>query len=134
MTRSPSPEDVARRLIAGITARRFDDVWPLYAEDVVVELPYAIPAPQRFDGRAAMRAHFADAGDLPLRLRADNIVVHATTDPERIVVEYDYAGEVTTTGKTFVSRNIIVLRVRDGAIVESRDYHDHRAFAEALTP
>jgi ketosteroid isomerase-like protein len=28
--------------------------------------------------------------------------------------------------------NVIVMRVRDGKIVESRDYHDHAAIGEAL--
>jgi ketosteroid isomerase-like protein len=126
------PQEVIRRLIDGITSRDFEALWNLYAEDVVVEIPYAIPDPQRIEGRSAIREHFAGGVDMPIRMRAENIVVHETADPEVIVTEYDYVGEVTTTGKSFVSRNIIVMRVRDGHIVESRDYHDHRAFAEAF--
>jgi ketosteroid isomerase-like protein len=121
-----------RRLIDGITSRDFESLWQLYAEDVVVEIPYAIPEPNRIEGRSAIREHFAAGADMPIRMRAENIVMHETADPEVIVTEYDYVGEVTTTGKSFVSRNIIVMRVRDGHIVESRDYHDHRAFAEAF--
>jgi ketosteroid isomerase-like protein len=126
------PQEVMRRLIDGITSRDFESLWQLYAEDVVVEIPYAIPEPNRIEGRSAIREHFAAGTDMPIRMRAENIVMHETADPEVIVTEYDYVGEVTTTGKSFVSRNIIVMRVRDGHIVESRDYHDHRAFAEAF--
>jgi hypothetical protein len=58
--------------------------------------------------------------------------VHETADPEVIVAEFDYVGHVATTDTTFRVANIQVLRIRDGLIVESRDYHDHLAFAHAL--
>jgi ketosteroid isomerase-like protein len=38
---------------------------------------------------------------------------------------------VTTTGRSFEARCIFVVRVRDGLIVESRDYVDHVALARA---
>jgi ketosteroid isomerase-like protein len=60
------------------------------------------------------------------------VVVHETTDPEVIVAEFDYDGRITTTGRTFTIRNIFVLRVRDGLIVESRDYANHLVLADAL--
>lgn len=46
-----------------------------------------------------------------------------------MIGEFDYDGRVTTTGHTFRVANIQVLRVRDGRIVSSRDYHDHLALA-----
>ncbi|MFA1544141.1 nuclear transport factor 2 family protein [Actinomadura monticuli] len=68
----------------------------------------------------------------PLELRAWNAVVHDTADPEVIVAEFDYDGRVTATGRTFRVANLQVLRVRDGLIVETRDYHDHPGLARAL--
>jgi ketosteroid isomerase-like protein len=59
-------------------------------------------------------------------------VVHDTADPEVIVGEFDYHGQVSTTGRTFQVPNIQVLRIRDGQIVSSRDYHDHLALAAAV--
>jgi ketosteroid isomerase-like protein len=59
-------------------------------------------------------------------------VVHETDDPEVIVAEFDYDGLITTTGHAFRFSNVQVLRVRDGLIVETRDYHDHRALARAF--
>jgi ketosteroid isomerase-like protein len=126
------PSEVMRRLIDGVTGRDFAPLADLYAEDTVVTHPHGIPAPTRIEGREAVRKHFAAGPDIPLRMRAENVVMHETADPEVIVTEYDYVGEATTTGRSFVSHNIVVTRVRDGLIVESRDYHDHYAITEAL--
>ena len=46
-----------------------------------------------------------------------------------IVAEYDYDAESVETGKTDVTANIQVLRIRDGLIVHSRDYHDYLRLA-----
>jgi ketosteroid isomerase-like protein len=59
-------------------------------------------------------------------------VVHDTGDPEVIIAEFDYHGQVTPMGPLFEVANVQVLRVRDGRIVASRDYHDHLAIAAAL--
>jgi ketosteroid isomerase-like protein len=48
-----------------------------------------------------------------------------------IVAEFDYAGTVLETGEAFTVPCVFVLRVRDGLIVESRDYIDHVAMARA---
>jgi ketosteroid isomerase-like protein len=47
-----------------------------------------------------------------------------------VIGEFDYQG-TTGTGRPFRVSNIFVLRVRDGLIVESRDYGDHPALAAA---
>jgi ketosteroid isomerase-like protein len=49
-----------------------------------------------------------------------------------IIAEFDYDGLALNTGRSFRASNIQVLRVRDGRIIESRDYHDHAAMAAAL--
>lgn len=122
------------RLIGGISSGGWPELSALYAEDAVVEQPFAIPpAPRRLDGRDAVHAHFCAAAGGPLRLTARNVVAHETADPEVIIAEFDYDGLVTTTGRTFTVANIQVLRVRDGLIVHTRDYHDHHALGEALS-
>jgi ketosteroid isomerase-like protein len=115
-----------------VTGRGWDSLPALYAEDTVVDHPMAIPAPTRIAGREGIRRHFDMARGLPLELSARNVVVHETTDPEVIVAEFDYDGRITTTGRTFTIHNIFVLRVRDGLIVESRDYANHLVLADAL--
>ena len=126
------PSQVFARLSQGITDRRWLELPELYAEDVVVDMPFAAPTPIRLHGREEVRTHFAAAADGSLSLQARNVVVHETADPEVIVAEFDYVGHVATTDTTFRVANIQVLRIRDGLIVESRDYHDHLALAHAL--
>jgi ketosteroid isomerase-like protein len=127
-----TPTEIATRLLDGISARRWEELAELYADDAVVELPFAAPGPTRLTGRADIHAHFVTAAAGPLAFIADHVLIHRTEDPEVVVSEFEYAGRVATTGKPFRFRNIQVVRVRDGKIVESRDYHDHRAIARAL--
>jgi len=132
MDGSPSPAEVFGRLITGISEGRWHELADLYAEDVVVEMPMD-PHRTRLDGREAVRQRFAAAADGWFELRAHDVIVHATTDPEVVIAEFEYGGLNRTTGKKFTVANVQVLRVRGGRIVASRDYHDHRGFAAART-
>ena len=69
---------------------------------------------------------------MPLELRARNVTVHQTRNPEVVIAEWDYDGLITTTGRSFQVSNIQVSTVRDGQIVASRDYHNHLVLAEVL--
>lgn len=87
----------------------------------------------RLQGRAEIRRHFTGAGQIPLRLVPERVVLHETVDPEVVIAEYDYRGEVTTTGHTFTVSNVQVVGVRDGLIITSRDFHDHAGLAAAVS-
>ncbi|MGI5145991.1 nuclear transport factor 2 family protein [Plantactinospora sp. CA-294935] len=104
------------------------------AEDVVVEMPFAAPGrPNRIEGRREF-LDFAAAGRAQLPLRIDdcrNVVIHETTDPEVIVVEYELAATVTTTGISASAPFIAVLRVRDGRVAHWREYQNPAALALA---
>jgi ketosteroid isomerase-like protein len=121
----PTPREVFDLLSAGITEGRWAELSALYAEDTVIEHPQRPPAPTRIEGRQTIHEHFTGGLAASVRMRRHNVVVHETTDPEVIVAEYDYSGESLTTGKSFEAANIQVLRIRDGLIVFSRDYHDY---------
>jgi uncharacterized protein len=124
-----TPREVFERLVDGVTHGRWDELPGLYAEDAVVVHPFAPAEPLR--GREALRRHFAAGAGMNLAMTARDVVVHQTGDPEVIIGEFAYAGEVTTTGRPFTVHNVFVLRVRDGLITRSRDYADHLAFAAA---
>jgi uncharacterized protein len=107
----------------------------LLAADAVIEEPFAPPGrPRRFRGREEFLA-FARAGRAALPVRFEEcreIAIHDTADPEVIVVEYELAGTVTTTGRRAAVPFIGVLRVRDGQITRWREYQDTVAIAHAL--
>lgn len=132
MSETATPREVFGQLLHGILDKRWDELPECYAEDAVVTFPFTMPEPHRLVGREDVRRHFARARDLPLEFQARNVVVHDTADPEVIIAEFEYHGTVTTTGKPVRFHNIAVARVRDGRVVESRDYHDHVAIAAAL--
>lgn len=130
MPETPSPREVFHKLLDGITAGRFSDLAELYAEDAVVETVFEPVGPRRFEGRAVLGARFAEVAALsPFELSSRNVLIRETDDPEVIVAEWDYRVHHRTTGRTFEAANIQVLRVRDGLIVGSRDFHDHLALA-----
>jgi uncharacterized protein len=107
----------------------------LAADDIVVEMPFAAPGrPRRIAGRDQLVAT-ATAGRAALPVRFDEfrtVVIHDTADPEVIVVEFELAGMITTTGRLAAAPFIGVLTVRDGKITRWREYQDTRAMAAAL--
>ncbi|MGW6689164.1 nuclear transport factor 2 family protein [Streptomyces sp. NPDC054961] len=132
MSEALSPREAFQKLLDGISAGRFSELAELYAEDAVVETVFEPVGPRRTEGRAALRERFAAvAAGSPVELTPANVVVRETDDPEVVVAEWDYQVRHRATGRTFEAANIQVLRVRDGLIVSSRDFHDHLALAVA---
>jgi uncharacterized protein len=124
-----SPREVVESLIRGLSEGTWEELSQLYAEDAVVEHPYAVQGPSRIEGRAVLHERFMGAIARAFELSAHNLVVRQTDDPEVVVAEYDYEIRVPKTGKVFETANVLVVRVRDGLIVHSRDYHNHHAIA-----
>jgi ketosteroid isomerase-like protein len=140
-----TPEDVVRALVRGVGRLRspglsardrealLDELAGLYAERTDVRHPFNPYGDQPLRTRAELRAHFAARGEPPAGLErwaAVDVVVHQTGDPEVVVQEFRYAGRIQ--GQEFAVPLIFVTRVRDGVIVESRDYADHVGLARAF--
>jgi uncharacterized protein len=129
-----TPEEVFLRLVHGVADGDYEALPALYAEQTDVRHPMSPYGEPPLLTRDALREHFSGRGPQvgkTVRFRPEAIRVHQTRDPEVIVAEFDYAGTVAATGETFRVPCIFVLRVRDGEIVESRDYVDHVAMARA---
>jgi ketosteroid isomerase-like protein len=127
-----TPREVFERLSAGISGGDWSELHELYAPEAEVEMPFALPGPVRLRGRDEVRRHFTMNAQAGLSLQASAVRVHETADPEVVIAEFDYDGRAMS-GRTFRVANIQVLRVRDGLILESRDYHNHAALAEVLS-
>ena len=136
-----TPADVVRAVAAGVsnlvagrldaeqTEAQLDDLAALYAEHTDVRHPFAPLGDTPLRTRAELRRHFAGA---PRGLDRFEPVgsVHETSDPEVVVFEFGYEGSAG--GRPFTIPCVFVVRVRDGVIVESRDYADHVAAARAF--
>jgi uncharacterized protein len=106
----------------------------LFAVDGHVEWPFR-PAgvPGRVEGREQLRQFLtAQANGLVRFDEYRNVVIHETTDPEVVIVEYDAHGTVRASGAPFHQTIIAVLRIRDGLVVSYRDYLDPLVLAEVL--
>ena len=129
-----TPEEVFLKLVHGVADRDFAVLPELYAEQTDVRHPMNPYGDHPLLSRDALREHFGAVGPRVtevVRFQPDNIRVHQTADPEVIVAEFEYAGTIVATGEPFRVPAIFVLRVRDGQIVESRDYIDHLAMIRA---
>ncbi|MBC6461840.1 nuclear transport factor 2 family protein [Actinomadura sp. HBU206391] len=118
-----TPRQIVERFLRASADNAWDDLSDLYAPDAVIEIPFA-PAgiPRRFQGREDHRARFKAAAPLRRIDKVDAVMVHETSDPEVVLVEFDSHATVTSTGRSFVSSYAMVMRIRDGLIVSSRDY------------
>jgi ketosteroid isomerase-like protein len=121
------------RLLDGLTSADWTELADLYTEDARVTMPFALPEPRVLHGRDEIAAHFAGSTAVPIRFRAENVVVHTTTDPDVVIAEFDYVVRVLTDDSEFRVSNVQLVRARDGRIAETHDYHDHARLAAALT-
>jgi len=88
-----------------------------------------IPEPTTTKGREQLRERMTNLKNLPITMEIGDVVVHETVDPEVIVGQFESRITSKRTGKRITTWNILVLRVRNGLIVSSRDYHNHAALA-----
>ncbi|MEU3274663.1 nuclear transport factor 2 family protein [Saccharomonospora sp. NPDC006951] len=127
-----SPRSVFEEQLRCVAGKEWDAVLGLYADDAVVEQPFARPHELRLEGREAIGEHFARAGALPMDIEVRNLVVHESSDPEVIIAECDYRIVTGVAGRESIVHNIFVVCVRDGKIAWSRDYHDMTALGDAM--
>lgn len=139
-----TPEETVRSVVSGVCrimrggltvaeeAAEFDELAACYAERTDVQHPLNPRGDTPLRSRAALREHFS-AGPGPTGVLRYDVIddhVYTTADPEVVIFEFRYAGVIDD--RTFAIPCIFVVRVRDGEIVESRDYVDHVASARAF--
>jgi ketosteroid isomerase-like protein len=145
MTASTDPAEVVRAVCEGVSrlvcggldqAQReaqLDQLAAFYAERTDVRHPFATSGGPPLRTRADLRRHFAQApgrAEGIERFEPVGLHVYRTGDPEVVITEFRYEGSAG--GRPLSIPNIFVTRVRDGVIIESRDYADHIAAARAF--
>ncbi|WCB93232.1 hypothetical protein DSM104299_01939 [Baekduia alba] len=126
-----TPTAVAESFLEAIVSGDPDRVAAHYAASVEVELPFGPPllAGRTASGRDPVRAQLEASRDVRRYLRVEDAAIHAGADGETVLVEYTLHGEHLPGGAPFALRFAMVMTVRDGVIVHSRDYTDPVAAA-----
>src|SRR5689334_6244590 len=130
-----TPADVLARRCRLTLNGDADGLADLFAPDAVIEVPFAGPPgrPARLEGRESIRANARQVIASPLRLENYEVAeLHQTQDPEVVIAEVRTTGTVTTTGRSFATTSVQILRIRDGQIVRSRDFADPRILDDAI--
>ncbi|MEV4119918.1 nuclear transport factor 2 family protein [Micromonospora sp. NPDC049645] len=130
---SNDPAAVFQRGMELLLAKDMAGFIALFADDAVLELPFAPPGqPRRVAGRAELHEYLINYPDLLDVREIRDLIVHETRDTEVIVVEFTASGFVVATDQPYELRYIAVLTIRDGQLVHYRDYWDPIAAQELL--
>jgi uncharacterized protein len=130
-----TPREIAERFLEAAVGEDPGDMADCYAPRFVIELPFAVPSvfPSRMEStREELRARLRAGAASRRYKRLGNVVIHETADPGIVIVEYELHGEFTETAEPFSLRFLMVLTVRDGQIVHSRDYSNPIAGARVV--
>ena len=132
---SATPADILARRSHLILNGDADGFADLFAPDAVIESTFAGPpgTPVRLEGREAIREYSRHVMASPLRMEDFEVVeLYQTQDPEVVIVEMRANGTVTTTGRSFATTSVQILRIREGHIVLSRDFADPRVLEDMI--
>ena len=125
---SATPADLLAQRRRLLLSGDIDGFADLFAPDAVIESPFAPPGvPSRLEGREAIREYSRAVMASPLRLEDFEVTeLYQTQDPEVVITEMRAQGTVTTTGRSFTTTSVQIIRIREGRIVHSRDFADPR--------
>ncbi len=135
MTPAASPRETAEGFLRAAISPDPGEMAGYYAPSVVIEMPFAVPAlyPARIEAtREELRTRFRAGAQVRRYHRLSDVVIHETADPEVVIAEYQLHGELVTAGGQFTLQFLMVLTIRDGVIVHSRDYADPIRGAQLL--
>jgi ketosteroid isomerase-like protein len=125
MPATASPRHTAEQLLEATTSPDPGDIADCYAPAVVIEMPFAAAPlyPARIETtREELRARFRAGAAIRRYQRLSDVAIHDTADPEVVITEYQLHGELIQTGEPFTQQFAMVMTVRNGQIVHSRDY------------
>lgn len=106
--------------------------WDAVAENAVFEFRYKFEGfPAKIKGRGKYMDWF---GGYNMALHsADNLLVHHTTEPGVIVLEYEVHGEDPRSKNEYHNRFCSIVTVKKRRIVHWRDYMDSLAVIRAMS-
>jgi hypothetical protein len=125
-------EQVLRAYLAALTAGDLEAIAASFAEDARWMLHGTLPLSGTKHGRAAIMEFLLSAGSLYQPGTQRFTFGDITADGERVVLEWRVQGVAAATGLPYDNEYCGVFVVRDGRIVEVREYLDSLHAARVL--
>ena len=126
MAHHPRPTSALEALDAhlALVARDLEPWLALFADDAVVEFPYArgTSLPARLQGKDAIRAYFAHAPEVFLNFAFPEVRRYATSNPDVAIAEAHGTATIATTSRPYEQDYVLFVECKDGLIVRYREY------------
>jgi uncharacterized protein len=94
----------------------------LFAEDAVVEFPYASTTPGRLDGKAAIYNYMKDVSAQMQNLVFSNVLIYPTSNPHVLFAEVHGEAIIVATGRHYQQDYVMRLETQEGKIIYYREY------------
>ncbi len=111
---------VVERIFAAIGNSDADAQVANYTNDIVIEFPYTDP-PGEKRGRQLIRDYLAGAFSV-FQFTLEITDVHATTNPDKLIVEFAGRGTYLPNGAPYENTYIAVFEFRDGLVFRQREF------------
>jgi hypothetical protein len=115
-----------REIVAAIDGMRVDALIQFFADDAVMELPFAPGRmPRRYEGRAASYGFQTFVRDAFRSFSMTADAIYETSDPNVVIAELHSDGVVAENGRPYRNRYVIIITFDDdGRITNWREYYD----------
>lgn len=94
----------------------------LFAEDAVVEFPYASTTPGRLEGKAAIYNYIKDVPAQMRDLVFTNVRIYSTLNPDVLFAEVHGEADIVSTGLHYQQDYVMRLETKEGKIIHYREY------------
>ena len=126
-----SASDLLRRHLSLVGRAATREELSIYADDLVVEFPYApVDHTRRLEGPAGIARFMENIGKFARDIRMGEPTIYETDGG--CVAEYTGNSVFTDTNLPYAQEYIVVVKVRDGKISHIREYYDPMRVLRAM--
>jgi len=128
--------DRVREILTLADGMRVDELVELFADDAVMELPFAPgKMPRRYVGKVAVGEFQRFARDAFSEFSMTVDAIHQTGDPQVVVAEHRSEAVVAENGRPYRNRYVTFFTFDDdGLITQWREYYDAGVVVKAFRP
>ncbi|MBD3887543.1 cupin domain-containing protein [Phormidium tenue FACHB-886] len=103
----------------------------LFAENAVVEFPYASTTPGRLEGKAAIYSYMKDVPAQMQDLVFNNVRIYPTSNSNVLFAEVHGEAVIVSTGRRYQQDYVMRLEMKEGKIIHYREYWNPVPASEA---